>query len=336
MFRGLSFADRLSRFTDPAGETRRRTILSAVILSLLTIGPSILRAQDVDYTGSVQVSEGPYVFDADTRSFYWFHGLRVAEDRWSASVSVPLIRQTTPWISYAGPGGIPTGGRYHDSLSVRPEHGGSNGGGGPGTGGGGYGGGQQRWALPDSGSYAEWGLGDPSLQASYELLEGWGRRPALEVTAGVKPPLADLDRGFGTGAWDLNVGVSASEQFGRTFLFADLGWWRLGDLPELELRDAISYGLGVGRPVRAASRWAVLASFSGQTRIIEEADPPRQLFGGLTYWSERNWGLSGMIGAGLTEATADWSISVGYRLRLTRSPNPTTRMLISHRNDIDP
>ena len=136
------------------------------------------QAQSVHYSGSVQYATGSYIFAVRTHSVYFFNGLAVEHARFQASASLPVIYQTSPWISYGGLGALPSGGPQHGTVGGRRPGGGH---------GAGPAGRRDRIALPDTATYADLGIGDPSLRMDVTLLHG-GAGPALRLVGSVTPP----------------------------------------------------------------------------------------------------------------------------------------------------
>jgi hypothetical protein len=95
---------------------------------------------------------------------------------------------------------------------------------------------------------------------------------------------------------------------------ADVSYWVLGDMPDLELRDPVSYALAVGHPL--SERIGLLVSIFGYSRIIEGTDPPTQLSLGLSYLMGQKRSFTGSAAFGLTDSSPDVSVSLGWRLSL--------------------
>ena len=292
----------MSFFSSPVSAS---TVVLVLGLAVGFAAPPQAFAQQIDVSTSGQYSSGDYIFTEETDLFVWSNSVSVTEARFRIGVSVPLVVQTTPWITYGGIGLTPSGGPQHGTV------------GGNGHGGGGQRGRRTPIALPDTGSYRSTGVGDPQIQASYDLrVLSDTSRFQVQVTGTVKPPLADADAGFSTGAWDGGLGLSVSRAFAPWFVLAEGTYWWLGDLDDLALKNGISYSVGVGRTLYRG-RWGLLASISGATPIIEDVDPPASLNGGINY-STGYWGLSATFSSGLTEGAADWSVGVGATATLSK------------------
>ena len=139
---------------------RSRPPLTGLLLLLLSfpIGlalPSPASAQQVVVQTSGQYSSGEYIFTEKTDLFVWSTGVSVTGGRFQIGIGVPLVVQTTPWITYGGIGPTPSGGPQHGAVGGNRR-------------------GAQRGrrtpiALPDTGSYRSTGVGDPQIRASYDL-----------------------------------------------------------------------------------------------------------------------------------------------------------------------
>lgn len=301
-----------------------RAVLATIAGVVLT-APAI-EAQEVTYFGSVQYWTGPYIFTERTHSVWVSNGLDLRAGRVDVSVSVPVAIQNSLAITTVGSVPIPTGGPDHDAVRDRdPGHDvpmkrkAGNGGNGVGSQHGSSGSGVPVLAAEvDSvaapGDY-ETQIADPMVTGSVEVYRGDGAVRSLELEGFAKVPVADLDSGVGTGEWDYGAGTAVALAAGRTLVFGDLSYWRYGDLPDLELKDGLSFGAGIGRPI--GDRWSVLASVSGSQEIIEGVDPYAAvtLAGGYLVGSAHSVNVG--IGFGLTESAADVSLYMGWNVGLT-------------------
>jgi len=293
----------------------------AAILAAWSPAPA-QQSPDVTYTGSIHYSTGEYLFTERSHSVSLLNGLQVRWDRVQLSASMPVIYQTTPWISTSTGTPIPTGGpqsgTVRDSLTRR------GGGGGDGMGGGASGSvrgdrveaAHEPITIADTATYDEIGAGDPMLGMSVTAVrEEDGAPVTLSLRGDLKLPVADVDQGFGTGQTDVGVGGSVSRQLGDAYVFTDLEYWAFGDMPDLELKNALSYAAGIGH---VSGSVGVNAMFSGYTRILEGTDPPMTISGGLSVFPGQTGrtGISFSAAAGLTESSPDFSLSAGWSLRL--------------------
>ncbi len=259
-------------------------------------------AQQLAYGGSLQFASGRYIFQQPTRTVVLFNGLTATVGRFRANVTAPLLAQSTPWVSFGAGGMVPSGGAHQAMVGQRA----------------GFGMGMHEGAvsLPDSGVSTHMGLGDPLLSLDVEIARASGAPPAVRLTAAAKPPLAGVERGFGTGAWDYGVGAGLARTGGAGFVFLDLAYWVLGDLTDLELENALAYSLAVGRPLTGDGRFAGLAGISGSTRIIAGVALPVQLTAGVSYRMRRGRSLGATAALGLSDAVPDLALGLTWRIAL--------------------
>lgn len=281
--------------------------------------PPSLEGQSLAWSGSLQYSQGSYIFTETTRSWSLYSALTLQGSRARLSLGVPVVVQDSRAITFVGELPIPTGGPDSEVVSRRRDGepipmGGRRGGGGPGAAG------QlafQTTTPVDSveapGSYTAQ-LADPVVSGSLQLLAPRRGFLGLDLTGSVKIPVRDLDSGVGTGEVDVGVGLSGAAGRAPWMFFGDVGWWRYGDLPELPLKDVFSYGVGVGRVL--GSRVSALVSLSGSTGILEEVSPPAELSGMLSWTVGDGRSVNVGVGVGLTEASPDLALSVGSRITL--------------------
>jgi len=247
------------------------------------------------YTGSIQMSRGTYIFTQPMSGYFFINGLTFVSGPFTLTASLPLIYQTTPYVSYTGVGVLPSGGTESSVVSQRQ--------------------GREPVLLPEVVEFRQYGIGDPLISAGLGLWKEGAAVPGVELTAQVKLPLADVTRGFGTGRADYSAGVSVSKRLGSFFLFANTAYWVLGDLPDLELRDAWAYGFSVGHAV-SGGKLTLLASYFGYTEIIAGVAPPSSLGLGLSVKVGARSGLMLNAAFGLSESSPDLSVSLGWAIGL--------------------
>ena len=295
---------------------RTRVWGSAAVAACLSISAwQLARAQTVHYEGGVSVSSGSYIFTERTTNWTFTNGLALGAGPFTLRATVPLYSQNTTLISGAGTGPIPTGGPSSgivaDSVAAR--------------GGNHQGGMRQEMATPallanhsvEVPSTAvtgyELALGDPLVSMSITLT---GASPAsLTLGAGVKLPLTDTTS-FGTGEWDYGGTASLSYRLGYTSsLGINLGYWHLGDLPNLALNDPLMGSVSFA--YLAPSGWGGLLSVSGSTSAIPEFAAPA--YAGATITRVTGRGTLGLhASVGLTESAPDFTLGVSWRVGLVR------------------
>ena len=280
------------------------------VVALATAGAAPAQSQTVNYTGSVQYATGSYIFAERTHSVYVANGLTLSHERIQASVSLPVIYQSSPWVSYSVIGGVPSGGPQQDAVGRGPGPDDDMGSGRSRNA-------RDRIALPDTATYADVGIGDPSVRADLTLRRGLDGGPSLRLAGSLKAPIADVDRGFGTGAWDGGLGAALTQRIRSWFLFGEAMYWWMGDMDDVALQNSVAYGVSLGRSFRGG-RVGMLASLSGYTAsIVEDVDPPLQAGIGLSYsFGDGRYGLNVSTTLGLTESTPDASFALGWQIAL--------------------
>jgi hypothetical protein len=273
---------------------RRRLVVAALALFGPLVGSA--SAQEIAYNGGIQFATGRYLFDTRTASLYVLSGIDLAAGPVRLGASIPVVLQSTPWIAY-GPVPLPSGGRQAGEVSRQTGRG------------------QRRIALPIVERDTHGGFGDPLLRADVELVRDGGARPSIRLGVGAKPPLASVDSGFSTGAWDYGTGLSVSKRAGLHLLSAEVSYWRFGDMEDLVLDDAWSYGAAYGRGL-ASGRWSLLFAVSGFTSIIDGQDPPVQIGVGIGRIFSPRRALTGNVSFGLTNTAPDVSVGIGWRFVL--------------------
>jgi hypothetical protein len=179
-------------------------------------------------------------------------------------------------------------------------------------------------AVVDSGAVEGLGayevrMADPVFDFGSDLFVSADGARRLSAQLYAKPPVADPASGVGTGAFDWGAGLGFSTVRDRTLFFVTASHWVLGDLEQLPLSDLTSGSLGVGRIFGAMSRWSLLGSVSGSTALVETIDPPISAGVGLGYAPRPGRFLNLGLLVGLSESTADWTLSLGWQVGLTNN-----------------
>ncbi len=167
--------------------------------------------------------------------------------------------------------------------------------------------------LPAESEYSG-SLADPVAQLFVSAHQG--DRTAVGLSASVKIPVLEAGD-FGTGRWDVGAGLSLSRFAGSgTLIGLDLGFWRLGDLPDLELQDTVTGTVTVGRPL--GRLWTASASLSGARSAVAGYADPWWASLLVSHVSSRGiWGLTASFG--LTDTAPDVTLGLLFRLKLMGS-----------------
>lgn len=284
-----------------------------------------LCAQTLSWSGTVQYAQGKYIFTEVTRSWSFYSSLAWERGPVRLSLGLPVVMQDSRAITYIGDVPLPTGGPDSEAVGKKTEGepvpmGGRRGGSGSGISGAEV----ILLARQTSGTpvdsvqppdQMEIQVADPILGFGVELAGPRGGFLGLDLSGSVKAPVRGVDSGVGTGEWDFGVGLSTAAGKAPWMVFADVGWWRYGDPPGLELQDVLSYGAGIG--LLMGSRFSGLLSLSGTTAPLETADPPAEVGAMLSVALGEGRSLTVGASFGLTESSPDASVSVGTRITLS-------------------
>lgn len=91
---------------------------------------------------------------------------------------------------------------------------------------------------------SESGMGDTILSATYNLYPESADLPFFEITAKVKLPTGDDEKGLGTGEMDYSIQADVFQAFGNVTPFATIGYKMRGDPEGFDLEDTIFASAG--------------------------------------------------------------------------------------------
>jgi hypothetical protein len=275
----------------------------AVIVSFPGTGK--LFAQTVSYSGGAQYSTGSYYFENSTNSFYLSNGFMLQAGKINVSLNVPYVIQSSPWISYTEMGGIPTGGTQSGEVKQAGRHAGQ-----------GSGKRGNNITLIDTTSYNQAGFSDPTISASLTILSNLRKRTIISLNSQLKIPVANPSSGFGTGAWDGGVGASFSKGVSNNLMiFGHSAYWWMGDMEEFQLRNVMSYGVGLGFFLNGGNL-IFNGSLNGMTKISGEFAAPASIIFGTGINANERIFISANLSAGLSEASPDLGIGLGWTVKL--------------------
>lgn len=262
-----------------------------------------LSAQSLYYEGGASVASGRYIFTERTTGWTVYNGLAFGAGPVTLRTTLPVYLQNTTLVTSSGTGPVPSGGASSgavaDSSASRQQRG---------------------RGMRSDGSVEvpasavtdfEAAVGDPTVGLTLTVLD----RGGLFVSAGAvaKIPLTDTTD-FGSGEWDVGGSISLSRSFGlSTLLSVDVAYWRLGDLPDLELRDPLL--VSASAAYLALSGWGGSVGFSGAQSVIAGFDDAYAVHLGVN--RVRPSAVLGVTASiGLSETAPDFALGVNWRVRL--------------------
>jgi hypothetical protein len=163
------------------------------------------------------------------------------------------------------------------------------------------------------------GFGDLILRGRYYLLDDGGPDsfvPALTPFLKVKAPTADENKGFGTGAWDVGLGLEFDKRFDGFFVLGDVSYTFIGSPPGQDLRDRPGASLGIGRYFTPTL--AVSGLLDWRRSLVRGRDDPLDLVGIVQIKLTRTITFSPYAFVGLTDGSPDFGIGAEVSWRFGR------------------
>lgn len=257
-------------------------------------------AQRVAYEGNLSVATGTYYFTDRTTSWTLGSGLAYTSGPVTLRAWIPVFMQNTTLVVRSGGGMTPMGNARNDTAAdsgPAPRTGAAPG--------------RRRVPAPESALTGyEMVMGDPGAQLVVGVTND--PRTTVSIAAGVKFPVTDTSA-YGTGEWDASTTVSITHWLGRAgFVSLDATYWYLGDLPDLELRDALAGTATFGGHLGNA--WVASVSMSAGTAVLQDYDPAASVGVMIGRLDRALW--SGWAALGLTETVPDLSVGLSWRIAL--------------------
>ena len=132
------------------------------------------------------------------------------------------------------------------------------------------------------GERTESGIGDSVVAATYGGLRDTQSQSGLDLTAKLKLPTGDENRGLGTGSTDETFQVEPYKTIDRLTLFGTLGYTFFGHSDVVELKNGLLFEVGASTRLDATD--SVGASLFGRQRVVEGGSPQREL---TVFWNRR-------------------------------------------------
>lgn len=265
----------------------------AGILMLFIFGTDAAGQTGWSVYSSIQMTEGKYLYDKSLRNYYLNLGLKYKSRDFYISLSAPLIAQNNDRLSQTGGMVLPNG---HSSASNGQS-----------------GGGHMGSANPNhmsGGQTFSYGMGDVYLYGEYTLLSPYRNFAEVALAAQVKAPIAGTLHNFGTGQFDYFGGLAIRKRIHRWIVFADAGYYVLGDGPEIDYQNSVSYGLGGGHFFENG-KYSVSMYYQGFTEIIKGYEGPRQISMGIFYRVNSKILFSVLGAGGLSKTSPDYALTSG-------------------------
>ena len=169
------------------------------------------------------------------------------------------------------------------------------------------------------GSTSETGPGDIILRDDFFFLQGTSRTPWIYAGLRAKLPVADEQKGLGTGEFDYGTGVGMIQPLGgRWSLLAEALYVVRGDPPGIDYENTWWTLIGTQAPLSDRTRWSLY--YESRESVIRGRTTIRDLSTGIgrRVSAALSWRADFFVG--LSDTSEDYGLSLGFTIR--RSPGP--------------
>ena len=167
-------------------------------------------------------------------------------------------------------------------------------------------------------SRTESGFGDVTLRGEYYLHSGTSTSPWIIGELRVTLPTGDEEKGLGTGATDIEMGLSFIQRFGRINWLADAGYTfvgKSGDGPDP--KNQLRLGAGASVPFGKDQRHSYYVYIENRTSRFSDSEDKRTVSAGAStaFTQAKRVRLSASVYFGLTDSTEDVGLYVSLGRR---------------------
>jgi hypothetical protein len=254
-----------------------RTVLAILLFGGAAGAHAADRTGDFSFSYGAEYTSGEYDTGQTTSIFYFPFTFKFETDRFSASI-------TTPLMMVRGPGNIVPGG---DSRGI-PINGGSG--------------------VRDT----EAGVGDIALKGTVNVAMENSSGPRIDFTGKIKFGTADRDKNLGTGEDDIAFQVDLERNYNNAGLFGSIGYKFMGDPSGTNYKD-VPYG-SFGTVFRMSDTTSIGAAVEAQDNVLSGAPSQRELTFFLSSKADARTRVTGYFLKGLSDGSPDWGVGVAIRL----------------------
>ena len=237
-------------------------------------------------------SKGDYGQGADTSIYYFPLSYELAGERWRFEATVPFVEISGQGNVLVNIGGV---GRGADDPIFDP-------------------------GFTDAAAVSANGLGDSIFSLSYQMDALYAGGPFMDITAELKYPSADEDKGLGTGEPDYAFQLDLFQLFGDSTAFSTLGYRVRGETALFpDLQDSWFLTLGFMRPVsnrwlqeKIEGEWSFGLIYDYRERASQFSKETHELVPYVSWSPHSDWTLMTYLVKGFTRDSAD--IAVGSQL----------------------
>ena len=162
------------------------------------------------------------------------------------------------------------------------------------------------------------GFGDLTLRGEYYLRYGTSTSPWIIGQLRLTLPTGDEEKGLGTGAADVEIGVGFIQRFGRINWLADVGYTFVGSNgDDPESKNQLRLGAGGSVPFGEDQRHSYYFYVENRTSRFSDSEDKRTISVGAStaFTQAKRVRLSASMYFGLTDSTEDIGIYVSLGRR---------------------
>jgi hypothetical protein len=257
---------------------QKKSAVSCVLSLCIGAARCALGADDGEFSlgTGLNYSTGNYGTSTETKILSIPFTARYDEGPWTLKLTVPYLRVTGPANVIPGIGRFDTSGR--------------------------------RSRRQGQATTTESGIGDTVMAATYNAYYDSATKGGVDVTARLKLPTADADRGLGTGSTDESFQLDLYKTTDRVTLFGDLGYTFFGHSDFVQLQNAFNYGAGASFKLDATDSAGL--SLDARRRVTPGGPPQRELTG---FWNRRidkARTMQAYLLKGFANGSPDWGAGV--------------------------
>lgn len=241
----------------------------------------LIKGREITFTTGFDYSSGKFNLPTSTNISYVPYSLKYTEGPYS-------FRASSGYISFASPRNVVTaveGTPLITDVILTPN--------------------EQRSSLRKS------GFGDVYLTGSYAIENPYVTDLFVDLSASIKIPTADENKGLGTGKVDYTVKADASYLFGNFMPFATIGYRIVGKTHLYDLQNTFFASIGLSYYLTYDTSIGV--SYDYRESATPGFNSPKEIFGYMDVQLNDNWGLNIYSVVGMNNVTTD--IGVGTQLR---------------------
>ncbi|TAJ26829.1 MAG: transporter [Nitrospirae bacterium] len=158
------------------------------------------------------------------------------------------------------------------------------------------------------------GLGDLVLRGRYYMLDEGGGLPEVAVTARLKIPTAEADKGLGTGEFDEGFGIEVTRTLlGNWVGFVDAGYTFIGKPPGIDLRNQWYYDVGLG--YNLTKDLTASMYYEEWRALLDGFQNPQDLLFSLSYTHTPAVRMNLSTQIGLSDGAPSYGLTGGVSLR---------------------